>query len=176
MTETFFISDHHFFHKRILELTSEHGLLLRPEFESVDEMNQLMVENHNSIVGHKDTVWFLGDVTWKQNTEAKALLKSLNGKLKLCPGNHDDIKWLCEFFDEVVLWKRFPEHDFILSHVPLAREDLKRSRTNVHGHLHEKNVLDHTGKPDERFINVCVEQTGYLPLSLDELKLLFQPA
>lgn len=174
MPDIWYISDHHLMHKRALELTDVHGCLLRPEFDNVEQMNEHIIQAHNELVKEKDTVWFLGDVIWKQNQEAKKLLSRFKGKLKLCPGNHDDIKWLCSLniFDEVVLWKKFPEHDFMLSHVPLARRDMLRTKFNVHGHLHEKDVLDQFGTPDLHFINVCVEQTGYMPVSLDELKLL----
>lgn len=179
MPETFFISDHHFYHKNILTFRGKDEQFLRPEFDNVDEMNQFMIDQHNKTVGSKDTVYFLGDVTWKYHDKAKETLSQLNGKKFLTPGNHDDIIWLQDYFEDMWLWKKFPDHGFIISHIPLNKMDMERGYNSVHGHIHEKLFMKEVWNPDfeqfenpvpdERYFNVCVEQLGYTPISLEDL-------
>jgi calcineurin-like phosphoesterase family protein len=176
VAEIWFVSDHHFQHKKILELTDKHNLILRPEFDSVEDMNEAMIDNHNALVRDEDTVWFLGDVCWKENKESKEILRRMKGHKNLTPGNHDNIKFLYPFFEEIVLWKKFPEHDIMLSHVPLVGNDMVRTKYNVHGHLHEVDVLGPDGTPDLHYMNVCVEQTGYMPVSLWQVKEFLRPS
>lgn len=173
MFDTWFISDHHFQHKKSLTWLDEHGMLVRPEFNDVEEMDQCMVDWHNEEVAPDDHIWFLGDVTWKFNGKAEKTIKSLNGHKHLVVGNHDDIMWLSPYFESVHLWKRFEEFGFMASHVPLREEDMVRTAFNVHGHLHEKSVLLPSGIEDHRYMNVGVEQMGYRPVHVDNVRLFF---
>lgn len=174
-----FISDHHFHHSNFLKFVDKHGCLIRPEFDNVDQMNEFMVEAHNKAVKPDDTVWFGGDVVWGDDY---TILSKLNGKLNITPGNHDKGEELAKtgLFHEIRLWKQFhieilmKKYKFILSHVPLGKADLEqRTNFNVHGHTHEIDVLDQHGAPDERYVNICVEQLGYEPIHIDMLQYLF---
>lgn len=169
MGTTWFISDHHLQHANILNFKDKHGCLIRPEFFIVEEMDEYIISSHNEVVGDNDTVYFLGDVVWKANQLARTQLNRMKGRKRLIVGNHDNIPFLTPFFERVYLWKKFKDHDFIASHVPLAHDDMARTKFNVHGHLHEKDVLAKDGTPDMRYLNVSVEQTGYMPVSLDEV-------
>ena len=57
----FFTSDTHFDHKNILRFCN------RP-WETVEEMNQGLIDNWNSVVGPDDIVFHLGDVSFGGNT------------------------------------------------------------------------------------------------------------
>ena len=61
MAKTFVISDTHFNHAGILDFKDYIGKPCR-EFDSVDQMNQCMLDNWNDTVGPKDTVIHCGDV------------------------------------------------------------------------------------------------------------------
>ena len=56
----FFTSDHHFYHTNIIKYCQ------RP-FQSVEEMNEVMVERWNAVVGKNDTVYYLGDLELKSS-------------------------------------------------------------------------------------------------------------
>ena len=80
----FFTSDTHFGHARIIELCD------RP-FESVEHMNETLVDNWNSVVGRDDVVVHLGDVVMGTFVDNIGILGRLNGEIHLIPGNHDRV-------------------------------------------------------------------------------------
>jgi len=77
---TYFTADTHFGHKNIIKYCN------RP-FCSVDEMNEVMIENWNRTVSSKDTVYHLGDFGFKG---VDLILPRLNGQIHLIHGNHDN--------------------------------------------------------------------------------------
>lgn len=164
---TFFVSDTHFGHKNFLTFLDAAGKQIR-RFTSVEAMDEHMVERWNSVVGRDDLVWHLGDVVWSQET-ARRILPRLRGRKRLIMGNHDSIAAhdLLTYFQDVQMWRNFSTEGFVCSHAPLRDETLRDGALNVHGHIHDK------ASPTPRHVNVCVEQTDYTPLSLDELLLRF---
>lgn len=78
----FFTSDLHLGHARIVELCQ------RP-YSSVDEMNQAIIGNWNTTVGRNDVVFVLGDVALGRLDDTLQLVRQLNGRKHLVPGNHD---------------------------------------------------------------------------------------
>lgn len=79
----FLTSDLHFYHERIISLCN------RP-FDSVEEMNEKLIENWNSVVGKNDIVFNLGDFCWGGTTKWNSILERLNGHQYLILGNHDE--------------------------------------------------------------------------------------
>ena len=168
MANVFLISDQHCDHANILNFFRSDGVTkLRPGFDNVDEMNEHMVERHNSVVKPVDKVYFVGDVAMSH--KALPILKRLNGEKCLIKGNHDKAKlsqYLPYFYDIR------GSHQFdgvLMTHIPVHPESLARWPVNVHGHLHYNRVmLDN--KIDPRYFNVSVECINYTPISLEELK------
>ena len=60
--------------------------------------------------------------------------------------------------------------EFWLSHAPIHPCEL-RGKRNIHGHVHQNHVMDEHHKRDNRYINVCVENTDGAPVSLDKIRL-----
>lgn len=157
----FLIGDTHFGHKNILTFTREDGSPLR-NFSSIEEMDEYLVEKWNSVVKDDDTVYHLGDVV--MNRKNLHIVHRLKGKKILIRGNHDSapISELLQYFQEIYGTHNFK--DMILSHIPIAEECLDRFGVNVHGHLHAKSMNN------PKYFNVSVEQIGYTPISLEELR------
>lgn len=163
-------SDTHFNHANILKFEDKSGKPVRP-FTSVEEMNQTMIDNWNSLVKPGDKVYHLGDVFFGSKEEFKSLWPKLNGRKRLVVGNHDDVKFLAAggFFDKISMWRRF-EH-LLFTHVPVHPSTLTEGRfdraamINVHGHIHQNP------SPEGPYRCVCVEQTYYKPVHIDELLL-----
>ena len=81
-SEVFFTSDTHFGHEKIISLCN------RPFF-SVEEMDNTLIENWNSVIGPNDYVFHLGDFCFKGNQYWGKILDQLNGHKFLILGNHD---------------------------------------------------------------------------------------
>jgi len=81
----FFISDLHFCHKKILDFDK------RP-FPNIDDMNECLINNWNSVVKDGDIVYFLGDFSFSGTAIRKEIADSLNGTIYFILGNHDSYK------------------------------------------------------------------------------------
>ncbi len=171
--DTWVISDTHFHHQNILNFVdSQTGLKVRPQFSTVDEMDEYIVERWNSVVKKGDKVYHLGDVFMDDPNKFKKLWPRLNGRKNLIVGNHDDIKFLSSggFFKSVYLERKFRDLRLHLSHIPLHPSQHEAGApgsgkfyVNVHGHIHQNP------SPVGRYINVSVEATDYTPVHLDVL-------
>lgn len=158
MSKTWVTSDQHYGHANILRFDPP-----RP-FTSVEEMNETMVERYNDVVRDGDTVYFLGDVAISRRS--LPIIGRLPGRKILIKGNHDIFKptdYLAVFKD-IRAYKVLPASGAILSHIPVHPDQLAgRFSLNIHGHTHFRNLAD------ARYVNVCVEQTGYAPVLLQDI-------
>lgn len=174
MSKTFVISDSHFFHKNIISFTNG-DKPLRP-FDTVEEMNEYMIEAWNSVVGPDDKVIHLGDVVFAQ--QGFECLRRLNGKKTLLLGNHERHK-LSQYQEHFVDIRAYAEiKGFILSHIPVHTSQLTRWKGNIHGHLHSERVMmtNFYGAQveDPRYFCASVEQIDYKPILLGEVFQEFQ--
>lgn len=158
-----FISDTHFQHENILKFSPS-------PFSTIEDRDEALIDNWNSLVKPGDFVYHLGDVFFGSKDKFKTLWPRLKGSKRLIVGNHDDIKFLSSggFFSKVCLWKVWDGKPLLLTHVPV-HEDCMHERViqsggvNVHGHTHSN------GSPDGPYRSVCVELTDYKPVNLEEL-------
>lgn len=168
-----FISDTHFGHENILKFTDSNGNLIRgSKFSNVDEMDEYMIQQWNSVVRPEDKVYHLGDVL--MDKKKFYLLARLNGHKRLVRGNHDihPTKLYAEHFEEIHgcrVFNGLPDRLRIAAtHVPIHPDCGSRWGLNVHGHLHQNNImLGH--KKDPRYYNVSVEQINYTPIPMEVL-------
>ena len=180
MLNTWFTSDTHFGHAKILEFESEK----RP-FVSLDEMHEVLITRWNEVVKPKDTVWHLGDFCFgRQNI---AIAARLNGVINLIMGNHDHypIQAYMPHFNKIM--GAFCWRNCILTHIPVHPQNLGehfrsygidvKKILNVHGHLHSNNIQQavfNQGKIinkiyDENYFNVSVEQNNLYPFHADQI-------
>lgn len=168
MANIFLVSDHHLGHNNILTFFQSDGVTKLRSFAHVDEMNEHMIERHNSVVKPGDKTYFLGDVTFSNKN--LHLVGRMNGEKVLIKGNHDTLK-LSQYqyyFKDVRGSHQFD--GILMTHIPVHPESLARWPVNVHGHLHHRVVKDKYSRPDPHYFNVSVEQLDYTPISLEELK------
>jgi calcineurin-like phosphoesterase family protein len=157
----FVIANTHFNHANIIKYCN------RP-FNSVEEMNETMINNWNNIVSDQDIVYHLGDVFIGGNPE---LLYNLKGRKRLVVGNHDALKnpVIHKVFQKIMMWRIFPEYGVVLTHVPIHESSVlskynKKQLINVHGHIHDKS------SPKGPYRCVCVEQINYTPVDITTIK------
>lgn len=167
MKNIFLVSDTHFGHTGVCKFTRRDGVTKLRPWDTPEEMDEAMVEKWNAVVGPKDKVYHLGDVS--MDKKSLQILHRLNGDKVLIRGNHDiyEMKDYAKYFRDIrgchVL------DGLIMTHIPLHPESMGRFGCNVHGHTHANNVeLD--GSIDPRYFCVCVEQTDFAPISFDVVK------
>lgn len=167
--QVFLISDMHFGHSKMYDLPFRNldGTPVRP-FANSEQADEEMVYRWNNAIRPNDKVYVLGDVAIPM--KGIETLGRLNGDKVLIAGNHD---WPFEkklglYFRSVrAYWKL---ENFVLSHVPIHPDSLRRFDGNIHGHLHSGRVLLADGSIDPRYFCVCVEHIDYTPIAWEEVR------
>lgn len=163
MSETFFISDTHFFHENIIRYAN------RP-FNNVEEMNEIMIQNWNKTVKRNDVVYHLGDFSLTNNQKENLnLINKLNGKIFICPGNHDGntLKFNGGELEVLPIIHIIKSMNLVLCHYPIyAWPKATHGFIHLYGHIHNNMMVSH----NTRHKNVCVENINYTPISYEEIK------
>jgi calcineurin-like phosphoesterase family protein len=159
--EVFLISDTHFGHSNLLAFKDGLGQPIRP-YKTLEEMEEALISNWNSVVRPNDRVYHLGDVAMSK--KGLLCLRRCNGNKVLIRGNHDTFKLkdYAEHFKDIrgacVLG------GYVLTHIPIHRECSGKFKKNIHGHLHANKLND------SFYINVSVEQINFTPINFEELQ------
>ena len=179
MPATFLVSDTHFGHAGVCRFTEADGVTKIRPWTDPAEMDEAMIQRWNDVVRPNDKVYHLGDVVI--NRKALPTLARLNGDKVLIRGNHDIFRddEYREYFRELRAYHVL--NGMILSHIPVHEASLGRFGTNIHGHLHTSRVKKARGvdartgtvlysdENDVRYHCVCVEQTGFAPILLEDV-------
>ena len=156
----YFIADTHFTEDSIIRYES------RP-FQSVQEMDRILVERWNSAVAEEDEVFMLGDFG-AVGREAE-FLGRLQGRKFLVKGNHDrksNQYYRLAGFEEVYDHPVIIEGFWILSHEPLYVNS-HMPYGNLFGHVHNSPIFRTFSA---QHYCVSVERTGYAPVSFEEIR------
>ena len=78
----YYISDLHIGHTNALAFDA------RP-FKTIEENDETIKNNWNSVVGLDDDVYLLGDISWYGSTKTLEYYSQLNGRIHLIKGNHE---------------------------------------------------------------------------------------
>ena len=158
----YYIADCHFFHAVLNVAMDKRG------FDTVEEMNEVMIERWNQKVRKNDEVVILGDFSWGKGEETNEVLRRLNGKLFLIQGNHDrflkDKNFNLDRFEWVKQYEELSDdgRKEILSHYPMPfynyqyrlDDQGKPKSYMLYGHVHDT--------PDEQLmlkIQKLIEET-----------------
>lgn len=164
MSERYVISDTHFGHSNILTFTTDAGVPMRV-FESVEAMDEHMIDRWNAVVKPGDVVYHLGDVAIPRSGLQQ--LSRLNGRKRLIKGNHDifKLKDYTPYFEDILSYKL--RDNLFMSHIPVHPTELRYEWVNIHGHTHSNNTFDYFGP---RYFNVSVEMIDYTPMEWSILR------
>ena len=171
----YFTSDHHFGHTNIIKFSN------RP-FETVEEMNAVLIERWNEKINPEDEVYHLGDFGMTKDKELIGnILDQLNGTKYLIVGNHEGsalenrkkFKWVKDYHELKV---KDPDckngvQRIILFHYAMRvwRSDF-RGTWHLYGHSHG-NLPD---KADRLAFDIGVDCHDFYPLSYEEVKAIMQ--
>jgi calcineurin-like phosphoesterase family protein len=180
----FFISDFHVGHTNVIRFDG------RP-FKDVNEMNETLIKNWNSVVTDDDIVFYLGDLSMRCHpSTVKWFVEQLNGKIHFFMGNHDryrEIRNLNRFEkiwgDDDVMGAGLISikdddanrgyQDIVLGHYPvLSWNKGHHGAWHIHGHCHQSMAKN----PDmawfykRRVIDAGCNGLDYTPMSYARLK------
>ena len=176
----FFTADLHFGHKNVIKFDN------RP-FESIEEMNETIIENWNNKVPKDGIVFFLGDLSFISLKQTEALFSRLNGTIHIINGNHDSWKVISKLgiasiqnmlelkvLDSDVTNDRFNGYQPItLCHYPIMVWDKHHAGAwHLHGHCHHNLSNTETGLTYylRKVIDVGTNGHNFTPLSYQEVK------
>lgn len=187
MSKVWYTGCTHYGHERMIELAG------RP-FSSVEEMDEVMIENHNKLVKPEDVVYILGDFAWHGLVDK--YLQRLNGSMiNFILGNHDEDTVLAQlayrqfirFNVSNYCMRKIQGQQMVLFHYPIEDWDMRyKGSIHLHAHTHKKefrrpniptdSALSTAIKPlnfppeikCNRF-HVGVDATNFAPVSHDQI-------
>ena len=158
----FFGSDWHLSHANIIEYEN------RP-FTSVEEMNEILINNVNERVGKNDPFYMLGDIAFDPNVDK--LLERMNGKKYLIIGNHDqsilrnpEAREKFEWIKDYHLLKANKQKIF-LCHYPMISWNCSfHGSYHFYGHVHSREMPYQAPSS----YNVGMDVNGFYPITLED--------
>ena len=165
-------SDCHFNHQNILTYESQ----TRP-FNSIEEMNETIIQNWNNTVSDNDDIYVLGDFFMGSIENIIPILNRLKGHIHLIRGNHDT-KNRIKLYEENGIdvkdidYIRYKDRFFILCHFPIMNDEfsqmVRKDNSEViwlYGHIHShapKGYVDGS-------YHVGVDTNNMTPISLERI-------
>jgi calcineurin-like phosphoesterase family protein len=174
MSRIFFTADTHFGHRKAIGFENR-------AFESVEEMDEKLIENWNEAVGRGDTIYHLGDLSFSNAERTIEIVRRLNGQKHWIVGNHDKALAkkpdLARLFNTVGPLKEIKVDDpdaraggkqrIIMCHFPLLTWNCAHyGAWMLHGHSH-----GHMRYPvSMRIMDVGVDPNWLAPVSYENVK------
>lgn len=162
-SKIFFTADSHFYHRLILKYRSQFN-------NSLEQMHKTIIENWNTIVSPKDTIYCLGDMGLGTSLQMIEILKQLNGHKCLITGNHD--RFNAEYKKQFIWIKdyyrlKIDTYRLILFHYPIYSWHGKETNAiHLHAHVHQNSHHD-VGLHNK--INVGMDIWDFKPISLQQI-------
>ena len=159
MKETYnqywFTADEHYFHRNIIKYCD------RP-FDSVEEMNQEMIDRFNSVVGKDDITIHAGDFGLGTKSSIKNVIAQLNGSHTFLLGSHD--RWLNK--NTMTIYQRkFNGTMIVVCHYCMRTWALSHYNSwHLYGHSH--GTLPSIGKS----MDIGVDTNNFFPYSLNDIE------
>ena len=142
MPDIWLIADTHFNHDK--------DFIYKPRgFDSVEEMNETIIDKWNKVIKPDDIVYHLGDFIMGPLEPGLSIINQLNGKIRLAIGNHDTDSRIAEFkklnnIEDIQFGYRLKDRkkSFLLTHYQTFTGNFDNSKTySIHGHTHSKNTF-----------------------------------
>lgn len=171
MSKIFFTSDLHLGHKNLVE-----GL----RNMSVEESDNLIIQNWNNVVTKRDNVYVLGDFVMEKHNIIERYVRQLNGNIIIVGGNHDNRRCCIEYQRlGIPVMGALQYKGFICTHIPIHESTLMGFKGNIHGHIHNEGYIDGVGDyypeqiKDKRYYNVNTEFHNYTPVDFSMIESYF---
>jgi len=156
MTQVYFNSDLHLGHRNVITFHDNFRAKCMG-VETIEQHDEMIFDLWTDRVRKRDVIYILGDVGYQLDR-----LTALPGRKILMLGNHDKspASEYLKIFDNIIGPIKYKKH--WLSHFPVHESELWGKKV-ICGHTHS------TGLNDDRYINVCVEMTGGVPVNYQDI-------
>ena len=179
MSKIFYIADLHFGHFNSIRFDN------RP-YSTVEEMDEALIRNWNSVVSDDDTVYILGDMFWHKVDKSIEILKQLKGKKRLIKGNHDRChdNQFRKYFEKISDYEEIEDNGrrVVLCHYPIpCFKNHFYGWYHLYAHVHssfewhmmeniKRQMIELYGKQCNMYNCGCMmEYIKYVPRTLDEI-------
>lgn len=168
MGEIFFTADLHFCHNKDFIYNSR-------GFNSIEEMNEKIVDNFKSEIGSTDELYILGDLMLNDNEKGLELIASIPGFKWIIIGNHDTQSRIeayrslenCDVIGFSSLKKISKRNSFYLSHYPtITSNGMEKAPICLHGHTHSKDPLEYS---HFNCVNVGLDAWDCKPVHIEQI-------
>lgn len=166
-----FTSDLHLGHANIIKHCN------RP-FQTVEEMDEFILEKWNAKVRPNDTVYILGDLMFRNKRPPEEYLSRMPGKKHLVVGNHDKA-WmkkvdLEEWFESVEMMRFMSDgqRKLTMCHYPMMSWPFSNHEGwMVYGHIHDNTAMDYWPliARSDRMLNAGADINGFEPVTFEEM-------
>lgn len=176
MSDTFFSSDFHYGHKNLTRGTSNWSNGGQRDFDTLEEMNQALIDRINERVMKKDILYFLGDWSFGGFENVKKLRDLLNVEtIHFIFGNHDHhiennrggskgYFTTTQHYKEVTI----AGQKIVMMHYPMkVWNGMHKGFWHLYGHCHG-SLQETNGKS----MDVGVDTNDLYPYHFDEIKLI----
>jgi calcineurin-like phosphoesterase family protein len=184
--QLFFTSDTHYSHSNICSATTNWSVNdgYARKFDSLEDMNQRLVDNINFLVQEDDILIHLGDWSFGGFDKIEEFRSKINCKnIHLVLGNHDhhierNKENVQKLFSSVQNYLRLEvqrpinkatteKFIFVCMHYPIASwHDMNQGVIHLHGHVH---LPSHLRIAEGKAMDVGVDGNDLEPLWLDEI-------
>ena len=167
----YFTSDLHINHQNILTYERDSR-----RFDTVEEMNQTIIDNINSVVKQDDILYILGDLLMGQREKAAGWLERIQCRdVTVILGNHDSNQWKQDYYrslgwrvlDDVVL--EYGAFRFFCYHRPIEETGqylYTKRDIYLYGHVHGKGPK---GLQQDNTYHVGLDTNNLKPVSAAQI-------
>ena len=169
MAAVYFTSDLHLGHDNIRKHCN------RP-FKTIEEMDETIIRNYNSLVSDRDTVYILGDVSFRGGNPDN-YLRRLKGHKHLIIGNHDSREAInSKYFESADRLRtiKIDKEKIVLCHFAMRTWDASFHGSwhlfaHSHGRLPPTTIIK-DGKEYVRSFDVGVDCWDFYPISFEHVR------
>ena len=158
-----FSADWHYLSKNIISHCN------RP-FNSMEEMDEILVSNFNSKVAKGDMVYLLGDMCWGHNNYEN-FFKRLNGQKIIILGNHDNEQCYRKLLINHTIAGLYHVKNITIdnNYVWLSHYCHRVWNRSFHESFHLFGHSHSTLKTNNRSMDVGVDNCNFFPISWEEI-------
>ena len=124
-------------------------------FDTITQMDEVLINNWNARISDKDTVYVLGDAFFKGEERSLEILRQLKGHKHLIKGNHDRVKGrLGQEWESIQNYAEITDGEYfvVMSHYPMIFYNRQHyGAVMLYGHVHNTREWNSSKNGDRSY-------------------------